>query len=81
MTTEKRGNLMPPRCKECDTELLAALLKAKPFAKMCCKCTEATGKDVPTYKMQQITHGKSDYSFQLLPLGSNALRNSLLRNP
>ena len=81
MTTEKKEDLMPRLCKECGKELPAAQLESKPFAQMCCPCTEVTGKDVHKYKMQQISHGKSDYSFQLLPLGSNVLRNSLLRNP
>jgi hypothetical protein len=66
-------------CTKCNLELPAALLAAKPFATLCRDCKVAYDGDVPTYKGQQVTEGKSLYSVQVLPLGFEPQNGSLLR--
>jgi len=69
----------PKLCTKCKVTLPAALLAVKPFAKLCVTCKEAKG-DVPTYKGQQVTEGKSLYDIQILPLGVEPQNGSLLRS-
>lgn len=80
--TPRKARTKKPKkvaCKLCGVDLPAALLKAKPYAKICSPCKEAGG-DVRTYKGQQVTEGKSLYSVQVLPLGVEPQHGSLLRN-